>query len=165
MLCNRCKKNPAVYHERIIHNGISADIYLCQECKKTGSFENQALGMFKSFLSAFGDIAEKRTDTNENKKPVLKCPECGCTSGDYLDTGFVGCSHCYETFAPMIEIAVKRLQKDDKHIGKTPVKMTDEEVEITKLLKEREDAVKTEDFMLAQDLTDRINELKGGPKQ
>lgn len=158
MLCNKCKKNPAVYHERIMHNGVFSEIYLCRECKSESGLEFPAFGMFKSLLSTFGDMPAAAAQ----KKTLLKCPTCGCTSGDYLDTGFVGCADCYNVFAPMMDIAVKRLQKDAKHVGKTPVKMSETEVKITKLLKERDDAVKAEDFALAQELTDRIYGLKGG---
>ena len=164
MICDKCKKNTAVYHERIIHNGIISELYLCKQCKSDSGIQQNALGVIKNIISAFGDmpINDARAAVG---RTAVKCPKCGCTSGEYLDTGFVGCPNCYNVFAPMISVAVKRLQKATKHIGKAPDKKSAAEVEIAKLMRLREDAVTAEDFMLAQELTNKINELKGGQKQ
>lgn len=46
-----------------------------------------------------------------------KCPYCETTFNEILQTGFVGCKHCYEEIDGLKE-AIKNLYGDKKHNGK-----------------------------------------------
>ncbi len=48
---------------------------------------------------------------------MSKCPYCNTTYNEILQTGFVGCSHCYQEI-PELKLAVKKMYGDKKHKGK-----------------------------------------------
>ena len=47
-----------------------------------------------------------------------KCPYCNTTFNEVLQTGFVGCSHCYTEIQPLKEKIVK-MHEGKKYKGKT----------------------------------------------
>lgn len=46
-----------------------------------------------------------------------RCPYCNTSYNEILQTGFVGCSHCYQEIEEL-KIAVKKMYGDKKHKGK-----------------------------------------------
>lgn len=42
-----------------------------------------------------------------------KCPKCGTTADEILETGFVGCEKCYEL--PEIKKAIEKMYGGRKH--------------------------------------------------
>ena len=45
-----------------------------------------------------------------------RCPKCGTTANEILETGFVGCEKCYEM--PSIKKAVDKMYGRKKHKAK-----------------------------------------------
>ncbi len=64
----------------------------------------QHINMFVKFL-------------NFKREYMNKCPYCNTTYNEILQTGFVGCAHCYEEIEPLKE-AVEKMYNGKKHKGK-----------------------------------------------
>ena len=80
-----------------------------------------------------------------------------------MKTGRLGCPDCYEAFADIINPALLRMQKDTKHVGKTPSEFySPAEAKYNELLRQRDEAVEKEDFALAAKLTEEMKQAKGG---
>ena len=102
MKCQNCKLNNATYHRTEIINGIASEIHLCSECalNAVNPFKTFSIGEF--FADSF--FPNEKTDY----KPITKkCNVCKTKLSEFLKTGNVGCSNCYEVFkeelAPIIE--------------------------------------------------------------
>jgi protein arginine kinase activator len=52
--------------------------------------------------------------------PVVRCPFCGGTSDEYMQTGLVGCAKCYDFFRAELDPHIERLQGGTTHEGKVP---------------------------------------------
>lgn len=55
-----------------------------------------------------------------NVRAQTICPSCGFTEEMFAKTFNLGCSHCYETFAPQLTTFLPKLHRDIKHVGKVP---------------------------------------------
>lgn len=53
------------------------------------------------------------------------CPVCGFTEEVFAKSFKLGCSHCYETFAPQLETMLSRLHHGTTHVGKSPKQASD----------------------------------------
>ncbi len=92
------------------------------------------------------------------------CPRCNVSLAEFLKSGVVGCAHCYEVFKN--EATQMLLQKQgcfshvgkisSKHISKIKIKEKIEELE-----RQKEQAAKDEDFIVAESLKNQIEKLKG----
>ena len=76
MLCNKCGKNEAVYHNSLVVNGIVVDEHLCTSCNGTKSKSNY-----------FNPIITGHC-----------CKTCGCTFEEFSASGLLGCTDCYNSF-------------------------------------------------------------------
>ncbi len=162
-LCDNCGKRPAVYYMMNVINGVATERYLCDECKqKLGFVKKQPNLDFGGFFSAIGSPF----GAYDAKEKHRVCPTCGYGSGEYRKTGFLGCPDCYEAFADMINPALVRMQKDTKHVGKSPNEFySPEEAKYNELLRQRDEAVEKEDFALAAKLTEEMKQMKGGEQK
>ena len=76
MLCSKCGKNEAVYHNSLVVNGIVVDEHLCSDCNGTKSKSNY-----------FNPIITGHC-----------CKTCGCTFEEFSASGLLGCTDCYNSF-------------------------------------------------------------------
>jgi len=53
------------------------------------------------------------------------CPICGFTEDVFAKTFKLGCSHCYQTFAPHLETMLCQLHRGTTHLGKSPEQTAD----------------------------------------
>lgn len=157
-MCDECGKKPAVYYMKNVINGVTTEKYLCDDCKKKFGFTKSAFpdfgSLFASFANPFAGLDAPR---------AAKCPTCGYTSGEYLETGFLGCPDCYNAFSEIIVPSISKVQKDVRHVGKSPKEFySPEEAKYNELMLAREEAVAKEDFKLAAQINDQMKKLKGG---
>ena len=120
-ICDNCGIRRAIYREKSIQYNISSEVFLCGECKNAFGSDKKSFSVTASIFSSFGEAPASELNASKRQE-ITKCPKCGCTSGEYLDAGYVGCSYCYTVFSPMISVAVTRLQRGVKHVGKRPVR-------------------------------------------
>lgn len=158
MICDECGKNEATFHSISKINGMTKEKHLCADCQKKYGYK-----MMK--LSGIGDLFSNFTNllTGGPSLDEIVCPECGTTSEDFLNTGYVGCSNCYKEFSGLILPVVQRVQSDVRHVGKTPIGFEgNESAEYERLKAELDKAIELENFEQASILRDRMRQLKGG---
>ncbi|HIX47079.1 MAG TPA: hypothetical protein H9737_05250 [Candidatus Borkfalkia faecigallinarum] len=111
MLCSNCKKHQATH---LIRREGEREMALCDECfEKLGDaavcFGDEP-DFFVSFLQPEGEDGKEK-----------RCPVCGCTFGDYMRTGVLGCAACYQAFRAELEPTIRRIHGKTVHEGKRPL--------------------------------------------
>ncbi len=123
MLCDDCKKNEACVHIVQISPEGKIDKNLCESCAaKYGNLmlqpeKNVSVNDFLKGIFSNGQHAEE-TDSREVQEMV--CPHCGMSYSDFLHTGKIGCSVCYQTFRHQLEPIIRRIHGASIHSGKIP---------------------------------------------
>ncbi|MBQ7226967.1 MAG: hypothetical protein IJX05_01045 [Clostridia bacterium] len=159
-MCDDCGKRPAVYYMKNVINGVTSQRYLCAECKAKLGFTSSPFAGLGNLFSSFGNPFATMYGVNGAKKT---CPTCGYTAEEYLGSGYLGCPDCYETFADLITPSLAKMQRDVKHVGKSPAEFySPEEKQYNELLRKREEAVANEDYRLAGQINEEMKKLKGG---
>lgn len=166
MLCDECGKNIAtVYLTQIVNNKVSK-IRLCEECSMKVSQDANQIGVLfelpqfvAGFLGVenddFDGFAELETDSRS-------CKNCGTSINDIKETGYLGCSNCYEIFKDRLEPLIKRIHSGQKHIGKVPMMIDSnikKKVKIEELQKKIKEHVEKEEYEQAAELRDNIRRL------
>lgn len=170
MLCQKCKQKQANTHIKQVINGDLTEMDLCSECAAKLGFESSFSdfldigSMMSSFLGAPMSTALAREDA---------CPRCGATFSQISKSGKVGCSACYDTFFDRLLPTIKRIHGNTVHTGKRlrtarlesgdtseQLRERSDENKIEELSKQLTNAIKTQEFELAAQLRDKINELK-----
>ncbi len=166
MKCQKCKKNEANTHLTKVVNGKKTELYLCDECANNSqefidfklSFDHDFENFFNGFLGGqyLGEKVAKGIPEN-------KCEICGMTLDNMTKTGRPGCSNCYKIFGDFLLRPLKQIHGANKHIGKIPLR-SGEGIryanEIDRLQNDLNQAVFEQNFELAAQLRDKINELK-----
>lgn len=123
MKCENCGKNEANVKYTQIINGEKKQMFLCEECSKKLGVSDIHFNMpisFNNFLEEFfddmNDVSFLPTLGADNKK--IKCTKCGLTWDDFLHTGNLGCSNCYDEFQARIDPILRSLQGATAHIGR-----------------------------------------------
>lgn len=94
----------------------------------------------------------------------VRCPTCDMGYEEFKKIGRLGCSHCYDAFAPQLERLLKRIHGDNEHRGKGPMEAApsvEEADELEGLREKLAQAVAEEAFEKAAQLRDRIRGLEG----
>ncbi len=113
----------------------------------------------------FGDNTRIVFDESESSFVDDKiCPKCNTALSDFLRNGIVGCSVCYEVFSAEIKSFLLKKQGSVNHVGKVSLKHNSKiktKELILRLEKEKEQAAEEENYILAEDLKNKIEKLKG----
>lgn len=122
MLCDNCGKKEANvrYWENI--NGKKRELNLCDECSKKLGIGQIDFSMpigISSFLGGFmEDFQTKEFMPMLNELKTLKCNSCGYTFDDIINTGRLGCKNCYDIFQDRLDPIIKKIQGDNRHVGR-----------------------------------------------
>ncbi|GAV24373.1 UvrB/UvrC motif-containing protein [Carboxydothermus islandicus] len=172
MLCERCGQNPATMHITRVVNGQKTEMNLCTQCAQelghTFNFSPQLT--FQNLLKGLmgHDVLGDFSISGGNIGVTKKCPVCGLTENQFINSGFLGCSQCYETFKDRVEQALRKIHGSTEHRGKFPAK-TGGKIkilrEIENLKKALNEAVSKEEFEKAAELRDKIKELEASLKE
>ncbi len=168
MKCQHCNEREANTHIKRNINGKKEEMYLCDKCAEElgvmKEFEFEPFGAFAND-SLFGNLLTAGVSALNTLTGIDRCTYCGSTWSDIVNSGRVGCDHCYEKFESRLEPSLERLHGKTKHIGKT-VSYTEEEEaetkpesEVEKLKAELKTAIQEQRFEDAAVLRDKINEL------
>ena len=159
MMCQKCGKHAATTHIRRNVNGTVSEMYLCARCAQQ---ENLA-PMFSGFMptltdfwgSLFGDTAPS-TDTT-------RCEGCGKSFSDIIQSGKVGCAHCYTTFYDQLLPSIQRIHGRSAHTGRT-LPVSDEQKrlhgQIEQLKAELQRQVDAQNYEECARLRDQIKQLE-----
>lgn len=166
MKCTHCNEREANTHIKRIINGKKEEMHLCEECaRELGVMEEFAFEPF-SMDSLFGNLLGAGAKAFNSLSGIDRCTYCGTTFNDIVNSGRVGCSHCYDKFEEKLEPSIEKLHGRAKHIGKN-ISYTEEDEtpaqnelsEVDKLKADLKLAVEEQRFEDAAVLRDKINEL------
>ena len=167
MLCDDCKKNEACVHITQISTAGKLDKNLCEKCAaQYGNLVFDANKGFSvnDFLKGIFSSGQARPEAEETvAHPEIICPNCGMSYNDFMHSGKIGCSICYETFGKRLEPLLRRIHGSSVHSGKIPHRSGGEiEVKqrISVLRKALEAHVVNEEYEQAAQLRDQIKELE-----
>lgn len=160
MICESCGKNEAHVHLTKIINGKKQELNICESCAKELE-DFQSPFSFQNILSGIMDYMSPSTQTTQSYEPT--CKSCGATYSQFKKTGLLGCSDCYEGFAPYINTVIKRVQGNTEHVGKIPKKQGKhimEKKRLTKLKENLQKAIASEEYEKAAEIRDMIKSFQ-----
>lgn len=172
MRCQHCNKNEANTHYKKIINGKKEEMFLCEECaRELGVMEEFEFEPF-SIDSFFGNLLGAGAKALNTLTGIDRCTYCGSTWNDIVNSGRVGCAHCYDKFESRLEPSIERLHGKAKHIGKSVTyteeadaaeeESAKETVETLDTLKaDLKKAIEEQRFEDAIVLRDKIKEMSG----
>ena len=160
MLCNECGKNEANVHLTHIINGKKTESHLCEECAK----KNQTILNSNFSMENLFSVMLNNSFNNKTYLPAAKsCTNRGMTYENFRNTGKFGCSHCIDSFKGRLKPVIKSIQGYDRHIGKIPKRAGGDykiQMDIERLKNDLKGAVEREEYELAAELRDKINDLE-----
>jgi protein arginine kinase activator len=163
MICQKCKKAPAVVCISQVANNKKTDTYLCQDCANETATAGlkAALGLFgmQPGHFIFADELEQRRKMQTD----APCPTCGKTFEEIRKDGKMGCADCYQAFRDKIRPIVARIHGNTQHKGSCPARTPDEYRHARRLdeLKAALDAaVKNEEYEKAAQIRDHIKGME-----
>lgn len=182
MLCDNCKESEATVKYTEIINGNKREMMLCEECSQRLGINNMSLKLPIDFSSFFGDLISEYEQSDFmpmfNVSKELKCNTCNTSYKDFLNTGKLGCSDCYDVFQDRINTVLKRLQGSTEYLGRKAMKNNQPEKGIcNNIIKEKKDtkkegaleeqlklAIKEERYEDAAKIRDEIKKQKNEKK-
>ncbi len=164
LVCEICKSQPAQLHiTRIVNNQVYA-IHVCAGCAEEKGLSNPiVLSPLEAILEQANEAAQKFDPSGRTAEKAV-CPGCGKTEQSFRESGNLGCDTCYETFSQGLEVLMKRIQADTRHVGKVPKRMGSTvrvKADVRRLRKQLQEAIKREDYVSAARIRDRIREIDG----
>ena len=134
MLCEKCNKNIANVYLKNNINGNITESHLCSSCagelygqnykslfNLNSDFESDILSLFNFNKATLPSTSASDLITKNNK-----CPMCGLTFSDIIQSGKAGCGKCYEMFKNEFEPNVIRIHGTARHTGKIPKSMSNQ---------------------------------------
>ncbi|HBL16603.1 MAG: hypothetical protein A2X36_15980 [Elusimicrobia bacterium GWA2_69_24] len=153
MTCSRCGKNEAaVFYKQLTGNKIR-EYHLCLDCARA------AEGAAVDAASPLYSLLSMMVDQGLHQAPAADpppCPRCGLRYEEFQQGGLLGCTDCYQTFAPQLSAVLKKYHGSTKHAGRAPARAPQSAEELRRRLAE---AVHKEDFEEAARLRDLLRKL------
>lgn len=152
-------------------NGIEQEIYLCNDCFSELSIQSLVynINIYNDIINKLFMKELKLTAAMDSKK----CSSCDSSIYDINETGKLGCSNCYTFFKDELIEIIYKIHGQTNHIGKAPTNYQlslkdntnentlDIQENIDRLQSELKQAIEAEEYELAAELRDKINELRG----
>jgi protein arginine kinase activator len=164
MYCQICKKKEATIHLTEINDGVRSEMHLCEYCAQQ---EGVALKGQLSINELLTNLLATQPSDEEIFGPSERtgaCSNCGFTLDQFAKEPLLGCPYDYETFEkallPLIE---KAHDGKTAHCGKVPAKTSPDlklQMELMTLRQKLDEAVRNENYELAAQLRDKINQLE-----
>ncbi|MFO7941138.1 MAG: UvrB/UvrC motif-containing protein [Bacillota bacterium] len=167
MLCEICGQAEATVHITRTVNGETKEMHLCPKCAAAAghlpwtSAKEFPVGTLFGGLLDFTGGSEGIRSTTPTRRDV--CPTCGSSYESFRETGFLGCTDCYDAFADVLEPLLKKIHGDTIHRGKRPVGTPEESraATIERLREELQRSVELEEYERAAEIRDEIKRLEG----
>ena len=181
MLCDRCKKNPAVIHIKEFINGKCRNLTLCKECAEKdgpGLLPDIGLNISEMILEhlPFGKKNHRKNESTDDSLESLKklyqkndleiCPACSAVLEDVKKNNQAFCPECYKSFARSAAAILKEsLAEELLYRGKRPLDADENSpaVRRNKLLllqKQLQQFISIEDYESAAQCRDEIAVLQ-----
>lgn len=161
MRCERCGEREAVVHLHQVAGGEVTKLHLCDRCAaEQGIAAAEPVGKtpIGQLVAALGKAVEAGEEL-----PAEACPACGATLEDFRATGRLGCAECWQAFAGPLRGLLRRLHGATHHRGEQYLAEgfapADVDARVRELRARLQAAVSEENFELAAELRDRLQEL------
>ncbi len=180
MLCEKCRIREANIRYTEIINGVKTEHSYCAQCAAElnftpGPYSALIEGEFPLGKLLSGILGLTSSGGEQKELADVVCPTCGTTYKDFVENSRFGCSDCYHVFDLLIGEKISKLQDKAVHRGKHPkmrpgvaveaevardgnLELSREE-QIRQLEREREAAVRAENYELAAACRDQIRKL------
>lgn len=167
MLCDDCRKRPAVVHLTKVVNNKKYEKNLCQQCASESGDANFAFEPKYSIHNLLAGLLN--LDPAAGAAPAQKhdgmavCGNCGMNYAEFSRGGRLGCAMCYTQFAQQLEPLLRRVQGGTQHAGKIPNRtggtlMTKNKIQ--QLRQDLQNYISREEFEKAAQIRDQIKELE-----
>ncbi len=173
MLCQHCNKRPATVHLTKIVNNSKTEKHLCEECARESEDMGIALEPKFSFhhlltglLGSEGNVFA--TGGSSSHGVDIQCKNCNLTYPQFSQIGRLGCSRCYEAFAPKLKGLLKRVHGSSIHNGKLPNRISGTvriKKQLSELKQNLQKKIADEEFEEAARLRDEIRQLEKKAKE
>ena len=163
MICQNCNKNEANMHMKRIINGRAAEVHLCSDCARSLGYGEAFSGFGLGLGELFGELLSKGEGSANTG---LRCHGCGKPFDEIVSDGKMGCAECYGVFYDKLLPSLRRIHGKATHVGTKPAKneSVSYDSQIAELKQKLAVAVEEQNFELAAQIRDEINEIsqKGG---
>lgn len=161
--CQKCGKNPATVHLTEIANGEKHENHLCETCAAEQGIATGKTAVSMDWLAKFV-MEQSASAAVEPGGPV--CDSCGLSFNEFRQRGLLGCAKCYAAFEPMLMPLIRRAHGNaDRHVGKIPPtadRSQRRQYLLVDLRRRLRQAVDAEQYEVAAELRDRIQQLENG---
>jgi len=162
MLCQKCHKNLATVRYAEVVDGKVADIHLCPDCLSRQQ-DRSASGFELSGSIPAAKSSPRPQLLRPRPRAPRTCKSCMTKLLTVLDSGKVGCAHCYAHFSADIEPMLVALHGSAQHKGKTS-RVGDVRARLRSDLQTKRSllrsALETENYEEAASLRDGIRQLE-----
>ena len=164
MKCDNCNKSATV-HLTEIKGGKKIEKHLCEQC----AAQNEG---FTGAAKTHMPINELLTNfvmahSGMQKEVGHACENCGITWAEFRQNGLLGCANDYTVFERDLTPLLQRAHEGaTHHVGKVPARRggtgvpMKRQVDLTRLRKELQRAVESEDYERAAKLRDQIRQAE-----
>ncbi len=176
MKCTHCNEREANTHIKRIINGKKEEMHLCEECaRELGVMEEFSFEPF-SADSLFSNLLSSGAKAFNTLTGIDRCTYCGSSWNDIVNSGSLGCAHCYDRFEERLAPSIEQLHGRTKHVGKTISYTEEPEAEekkeektekkdtVESLKAELKKAIQEQRFEDAAVIRDKIKSLDGEDK-
>lgn len=162
MQCQICKNNQATIHLTEIVEGARTEMHLCESCAQQEGFTVKSQIPINELLANLLATQPEEQNLFADSENELACPACGFTLGQFAQKAVLGCPDDYHVFEKsLLPLIQKAHNGKTVHCGKIPSKVPIDDrkkIKLTTLQQELESAVKTENYELAAEIRDKINQ-------
>ncbi len=162
MLCQNCQKRQAKVHYTHIINNRKVEMHLCEQCAELKSGIVIAIPLdLNNMISSFMSIQQENCKAADAGDEA--CPKCGMKYENFIKTGKMGCSNCYQMFGDRLIPLLQRIHRGVSHCGKVPASFGESMKavkEIENLKEELKAAICREEYEKAAVLRDKIKEAE-----
>jgi protein arginine kinase activator len=164
MQCQICNKNEATIHLTEISAGERTEMHLCENCAAEQNITVKSHIPINELLSGLLSVQPTDEEIAGPSLEHLSCPNCGFTLAQFRKDGVLGCPYDYEVFESALRPLIEKAHDGrTAHCGKipstTPVDAK-RQMEIMNLRRQLDNAVRGEDYELAAELRDKINQTE-----
>ncbi|MEG1609208.1 MAG: hypothetical protein RR348_05005, partial [Clostridia bacterium] len=156
-MCEMCGMRAATFFIKKNINGVVTEKHLCAHCAEKLQKSDAFNEIFDGVNLFSGLFDEQPTMTK------MRVCKCGTTEKDVIDNMKFGCSECYNTFRDIAKKFVGKLG-GNTYVGKPELvhelKEEQKPLDEQQLLRQQiKDAVDKEDFLLANELKEKLSKL------
>lgn len=165
--CQRCHKAKATVHvtDSFPHK---RELHLCEDCAAEEGIIRKAedeplLGQQHQTTNAIlQEFLKHKTKVGRLDK--VACPNCGLTFREFKEKGLLGCPQDYTVFREVLLPLLEQAHEGaTAHVGKAAPRTdakTQKRLSLMRLRRALQDAIDAEDYEVAAQVRDQINELE-----